>query len=124
MNDYTQHKKRLEDELAELKTELTKIGVQDTKDSSGWSVKNPEFDITPGDENEAGDKNEELHINAIILDELTVRTKNVERALKKIEDNTYGVCEVCKEPVEEDRLQANPAARTCKEHLSDLEISD
>lgn len=121
MNDFTQHKKILETELAEILIELNKIGSQNPNDSSGWSVKNPEFDIAPGDENEAGDKNEELHINAIILDELTTRYRNIEIALKKIEDNDYGACEVCKEPIEEDRLQANPAARTCKKHLSESE---
>jgi len=36
--------------------------------------------------------------------------------LKKIEDGTYGICEVGGEEIPEDRLDANPSARTCIEH--------
>lgn len=39
--------------------------------------------------------------------------KEVSRALGKLEKGTYGICEVCKNPIEQGRLQAFPAARTC-----------
>ena len=39
-------------------------------------------------------------------------------ALERIEKGTYGICEVGNEEIEEDRLNANPAARTCKAHLN------
>jgi len=29
----------------------------------------------------------------------------------------YGICEVCKKKIEMDRLEVNPAARTCKERM-------
>ena len=31
---------------------------------------------------------------------------------------TYGTCEVSGEQIEEDRLEADPAARTCKAHMN------
>ncbi len=41
--------------------------------------------------------------------------KEVNRALDKLEKNTYGICEICKKPIETGRLQAFPVARTCVE---------
>ena len=43
------------------------------------------------------------------------------RELKKIEEGSFGVCEINGDKIEEDRLLANPAARTCKKHLGELE---
>ncbi|WP_372862453.1 TraR/DksA family transcriptional regulator [Psychrobacter sp.] len=40
----------------------------------------------------------------------------VENALSRIEDGTYGKCEVCGEQIEEQRLQALPYATLCMEH--------
>ncbi len=37
----------------------------------------------------------------------------IELALKRIEDGTYGVCEICKKPIGEERLKAIPYATMC-----------
>ena len=34
-------------------------------------------------------------------------------ALKKIEDGTYGICEMCEEPIDEERLKIKPYAKYC-----------
>ncbi|MEN9852315.1 MAG: hypothetical protein RI996_258 [Candidatus Parcubacteria bacterium] len=47
-----------------------------------------------------------------VLDQLENRLMDVERALDKISAGTYGTCEVSGEPIELERLEANPAART------------
>lgn len=39
--------------------------------------------------------------------------KAVNKALKKIDEGTYGVCEVCKEKIEAGRLKAFPEAVLC-----------
>lgn len=39
--------------------------------------------------------------------------KQIEFALKKIENGTYGICEVCKKPIGEERLKAIPYATMC-----------
>ena len=38
---------------------------------------------------------------------------DVERALQKIDQGSYGVCERCSKAIAEARLQANPTARLC-----------
>ncbi|MEY2397213.1 MAG: DnaK suppressor protein [Actinomycetota bacterium] len=42
----------------------------------------------------------------------------VEAALAKVDDGTYGLCEVCNEPIAAARLEAMPAARHCIAHAS------
>jgi RNA polymerase-binding protein DksA len=37
----------------------------------------------------------------------------IERALQKIEDGTYGTCERCGKPIAEERLRARPWATLC-----------
>jgi RNA polymerase-binding transcription factor DksA len=48
-----------------------------------------------------------------IVRELRVSLVDVERALRKVEHGTYGVCERCGEPIADDRLEAIPEARLC-----------
>jgi RNA polymerase-binding transcription factor DksA len=45
------------------------------------------------------------------------RRTDVKEALDKIEEGRFGICEECGEKIEEDRLEANPSARTCKAHM-------
>ena len=37
----------------------------------------------------------------------------IDAALARIEDGTYGICEVCGKPIGADRLRAIPWARLC-----------
>lgn len=39
--------------------------------------------------------------------------KYLDRALKKIEEGTFGVCEDCQEPIQKKRLELVPTARLC-----------
>ncbi|MCD9623136.1 TraR/DksA family transcriptional regulator [Rhabdothermincola salaria] len=41
---------------------------------------------------------------------------DVEKALARLDDGTYGACEVCGNPIGEARLEAMPATRFCIEH--------
>jgi phosphoserine phosphatase RsbU/P len=42
----------------------------------------------------------------------------VDAALARMETGTYGLCDVCHESVEKDRLLADPLVRLCLDHLS------
>lgn len=41
----------------------------------------------------------------------------VDAALERIGNGTFGRCEVCREPIEQDRVQADPLVRFCLDHL-------
>jgi sigma-B regulation protein RsbU (phosphoserine phosphatase) len=43
---------------------------------------------------------------------------SVDEALARLNAGTFGICEVCHEPVEADRLICNPLVRFCLDHLS------
>ncbi len=118
MKDPEYYKKRLEDERDTLLQELERIAVPDPENPENWILKAPDLDIMEADQNEAADRTEEVHIDSIVLDELEGRYRLILHALRKFETGTYGICEESGAPIEEDRLDANPAARTCKKHLS------
>ncbi len=41
---------------------------------------------------------------------------DVQHALGRLDDGTYGTCEICGDPIGDDRLAERPAARTCAAH--------
>lgn len=53
---------------------------------------------------------------AAMTDQAREHLKEVEAALGRVAGGTYGVCEVCREPIDPARLQARPTARTCVQH--------
>jgi RNA polymerase-binding transcription factor DksA len=114
----TEHfKERLEGELKIVETELRSVGTQNPKNPKDWEAKETAIDVTAMQVDELGDKMEEYVQNRAINDQLEIRYNAIKQALEKIDKGTYGVCEIGGEPIEEERLEADPAARTCKAHL-------
>ena len=54
--------------------------------------------------------------NQALAAQLRNELDEVERALAKLDDGTYGTCETCGEPIASARLEAKPAARYCITH--------
>ena len=50
--------------------------------------------------------------------ELTRLLDEVDSALQRMDDGIYGLCEVCHDPVETERIIANPTERFCIDHLT------
>ncbi len=109
-------KKKLEEEKILLESELKSVGKVNPDNPKDWEAKPADLDILPSDENEMADGIEELENNTAILKQLEIRHNQVKDALLRIENDTYGKCEISGEMIEEERLEANPAARTCIEH--------
>ena len=111
-------KEKLEEELALVEKELEEVGRKNPDNSADWEAEPANFDVDTADPSEMADKMEEFEGNAAVLKELEIRYNDIKDALAKIEKGTYGICEVSGQPIEEDRLIANPAARTCKAHMN------
>lgn len=109
-------KKKLEDEKVLLESELRSIGRVNPDNPKDWEAKPVDLDLLPSDENDMADGIEELENNTAVLKELEIRYNQVKEALSRIETDTYGKCEISGEAIEEERLEANPAARTCIAH--------
>jgi len=105
----------LEAEKDSLEEELASHGrVQ--SDSGDWQGASVGFEGEAADPNDAADQIEELVTNMPLVEELEGRHTDVEDALEKMEQGIYGSCEECGEEIPLDRLEANPAARTCVAH--------
>ena len=99
-------KKLLEDELGSL--------GRINKETGEWEA-TPEVQTNPeADENDLADRAEDFGERTGTMSALTARLDDIDKALKAIEDGTYGTCEICGKPIEEDRLEANASALTCK----------
>lgn len=107
----TEIKDKLEEEKTRLNAEL-----------SGFAHRNPKAKQTDYDTDfpEYGDDDDEnaneiaTYSNNLPLEkELEKELRDVESALKRIEDDTYGVCKYCKSEIDEMRLRARATSTSC-----------
>jgi len=110
-------KEKLEEEKSILNEELSGMGSKDSITSDWEAV--PDKEEMMSDLNDLADKYEEFEFRSSTVDILDLRLKNVLHALGKIDTEKFGICEIGGEMIEEDRMNANPAARTCKKHMSE-----
>lgn len=113
------YKKILQSELSKLTEELKTLGVQNPDVPSDWIERTNDLDTSSADLNDVADRTEEYDERRATLAILEGRFNDIRRALKKIGDGKFGLCEISGEVIEEDRLEANPAARTCKVHMGE-----
>jgi RNA polymerase-binding transcription factor DksA len=50
-----------------------------------------------------------------ILEQVEAELADVSHALKRLDEGTYGTCEACGKPIDDERLEALPATRFCLE---------
>jgi RNA polymerase-binding transcription factor DksA len=50
------------------------------------------------------------------LDDVEQELRDIEDALRRLDEGTYGTCDVCGRPIPDERLEANPTARYDTEH--------
>lgn len=111
-----QFKDKLLAEKADLEKQLAGIGRRNPSVAGEWEATASDMDIDSADENEVADKLEELEENSGIVSQLDTQLMEVNAALDRIDKGTYGNCEKCGKPIEEDRLIANPSARISIKH--------
>src|SRR3984885_11454224 len=109
--------KKLEKEKNLLEEELKTVGHKNPGVAGGWEASPENIDTDSADDNEVADKIEGLEENNGILEKLDKQLVEVNAALDRIKKGTYGVCEVSGEPIEKERLEANPSATTCIKHM-------
>ena len=70
---------------------------------------------------ELGIETFERNLQVTTLTMVDEEPREVDDALRRLADGTYGICEACGRPIEEARLPAKPAARFCVEDQAHLE---
>lgn len=115
----TEYKAQLEAMLSSLTKELEDVGIHNPENPADWIAIPEDVDANEPDPNIVADVVEGWDERRALVATLERRYNDIVRALAKIEENTFGTCEMCGTPIETDRLDANPAARTCKTHMND-----
>lgn len=92
----------LEEERTELRAKLAELGFGEGSELS--------YDSNFADTSQVTAERGEAEALALTLQETL---SDVEHAIGKLSDGTYGTCERCGQPIAEARLEAKPAARLC-----------
>jgi RNA polymerase-binding transcription factor DksA len=116
--DLKHFKNILDKERKVLIDELKDLGIMNPKTGSWEAIPNPEeMSVSEADENDMADRGEDFQERTSTLNTLQKRLQEVDKAIQKINEKKYGRCEIGGEEIENERLEANPAATTCKNHL-------
>ena len=91
----------LEEEREQLRAQLSEHGV-DVEHDDNFA--------------DSGQVAAEQGENKVLAGQLRAELDEVERALVKLDEGTYGACETCGEAIPPARLEAMPAARFCITH--------
>lgn len=107
------YKLQIEAEKLLIEEELNGLGRKN-KDTGAWEAVTDEAGETESDESDMDDRGEEYEEKSSLINVLEKRLNTTIKALLKIEEGTYGVCDTCGGKIEDDRIEANPSALTCK----------
>lgn len=95
-------KKKLEAEKKEIENELAKF-----KESLDFGDEKDHME-------EESDESEEMGTYFSIKKLQDTRLEAINRALEKIRNGTYGLCEQCGKPIEQEILDIDPESALCK----------
>ena len=116
MLDKKKIKEKLASERDVLLEELRDMGKLNTE-TGEWEATPEEMESPQSDENDKADRFEDYEARSSMIRTLEPRLNNILKAIKGLGRESFGKCEICKKDIEMARLEANPAARTCKKHL-------
>ena len=113
-------RQRLADERARLD------GVKSTFDAEGLTDQSESDslgELSSYDQHQAdvGTETFEREKDLSILEQVEAELADVEHALRRLDEGTYGTCEVCGKAIPDERLEAMPATRLCLEHQAEAE---
>ena len=101
---------RLEEERIQLDTQLTTIETDSFASTQSDSSGDVGLDDEPADAGTATfEREKDLSIENNVRDLL----HKIDRALKRMDDGTYGICDVCGKPIEKARVKALPYVDLC-----------
>jgi len=89
-------KAELEKILFNISNEIDSINKCDIKDDGDFAAASMD-----------SDRDYQLYLNQ------KKELAEIEDALKRIEEGSYGICEMCDEPISEERLKIKPYAKYC-----------
>jgi RNA polymerase-binding transcription factor DksA len=110
---------RLDEERARLES------IRTSMDDGGTGSEQEELNESTQAQHQAdiGTETFTREVDLSVLESVEAELADVEHALQRIDNGSYGVCEACGKPIGDDRLEALPAARFClqDQHLAESE---
>jgi len=103
--------------LEEVRSTFDATHLTDQSESESVSELSS-YDQHPAD---LGTETFEREKDLSILEQVESELGDVEHAIRRLDEGTYGTCEVCGSPIPDERLEAMPAARLCLEHQAEAE---
>jgi len=93
-----------------LEKELNKFAKKNKNVSGDYNSNFPEY----GDKDDENAAEVAEYAAELPLEESFEKTlRDNVQALKRLEDDTYGICKYCKKPIDEKRLLARPTSNAC-----------
>jgi|SRR5947209_6162741 len=119
--DPEQARQRLEDErvrLEQVRDTFTDEHLTDESESESFGELSGGLDQHQAD---VGTETFEREKDLSILENVESELADIEHALRRITEGTYGTCEACGRQIDDARLEAMPAARLCLEDQAKAE---
>ncbi|MEK7649594.1 MAG: TraR/DksA C4-type zinc finger protein [Patescibacteria group bacterium] len=110
--------KLLREEKQQIEKTLSSVGTKNPNVPGDWEPTYPDLNVDPSDRNDMADEVEEFDNALGVENALEEKLREIDAALSRIGEGTFGKCAVDGEEIDEARLEANPAATTCIKHSS------
>jgi len=94
--------------LEEMQNKIIESLQQTTEELSGTKCC-----ATGGDESDLASRQQGLNVRRSISEKQANMLEEIKYSLEKIEEGTYGICEMCEEPINVERLKVKMFARYC-----------
>lgn len=105
----------------QISGELDDLSKKDNHEADSMTAKFPEYGSKP-DEN-AQEIND--YTTNIATEKILEKTlEDIDSALARMEDGSYGVCKYCKQPISVKRLIARPVASACMACKTELQENE
>jgi RNA polymerase-binding transcription factor DksA len=104
---------QLQQKKEQLESQLSQFAQKDQHLPDDWDTTYPR--VPEGNLEEAADEVEEYSNKLHVEFSLEIQLRDVTRALERIEQGMYGVCQTCTKPIPLERLRVSPEASLCGE---------
>lgn len=105
-------KKMLEDKKTQIVQQLSSIGTRSEGAEINFDANFPDYGQTQSIEDNASEVSD-YTVNLSLEHQLEGDLQDVEKALKQIDNGTYGKCKYCGNEIEAERLKIRPESSSC-----------
>lgn len=101
--------------LSGVRSELDSVHDESERESLN------ELTVSDQHQGDVGTETFNREADLSLLEQVEAELTDIEIALRRLDEGTYGSCEACGQPIGDERLEALPATRFCIEHQAAAE---